>query len=85
MVSSSLGEALQPALAAEIISSINLESFKEWKDSDVVESASPLSTLLKQLGKEKPLSLGGLKTLVANPPLLKATLQDRLSVVASLK
>jgi len=85
MVSSSLGEAMQPALAAEIISSILLESFKEWKDVDTVEAASPLSTLLKQLGKEKPLSLGGLKALVANPPLLKATLQDRLSVVAALK
>lgn len=85
MVSSSLGEAMQPSLATEIISSILLESFKEWKDAEVVEAASPLSTLLKQLGKEKPLSLGGLKALVANPPLLKATLQDRLSVVAALK
>ena len=85
MVSSTLGEALQPALAAEIISSILLESFKEWKDAEAVEAASPLATLLKQLGKEKPLSLGGLKALVSNPPLLKATLQDRLSVVAALK
>lgn len=85
MVSSSLGEAMQPSLAAEIISSILLESYKEWKDVEAIESASPLSTLLKQLGKEKPLSLGGLKALVANPPLLKATLQDRLSVVAALK
>lgn len=85
IASSALGEAMQPALASEIISSILLESFKEWRDADAVESASPLSTLLKQLSKEKPLSLGGLKTLVANPPLLKATLQDRLSVVAALK
>jgi hypothetical protein len=85
MVSSSLGEAMQPALAAEIISSILLESFNDWKDSDSVDAASPLATLLKQLGKEKPLSLGGLKAMIANPPLLKATLQDRLSVVAALK
>jgi len=85
MVSSSLGEAIQPVLAAEIISSILVESFREWKDVDAVESASPLSTFLRQLGKEKPLSLGGLKALVANPPLLKATLHDRLSVVAALK
>lgn len=85
MVSSSLGEAMQPALAAEIISSILMESFKEWKDADAAEPASSLSTLLKQLGKEKPLSLAGLKALVANPPLLKATLQDRLSVVSALK
>lgn len=85
LVSSSLGEALQPLLAAEIISSIVLESFREWKESKDVDAASPLATLLKQLGKEKPLSLGGLKALVANPPLLKATLQDRLSVVAALK
>ena len=85
MVSSSLGESMQPMLAAEIISSILLESFKEWKDSEDVEAASPLATLLKQLGKEKPLTLAGLKTLVANPPMLKGILQDRLSVVNALK
>jgi hypothetical protein len=85
MVSSSLGESLQPMLAAEIILSILLESCEEWKTADSVEAASPLATLLKQLGKEKPLTLASLKNLVANPPLLKATLQDRLSVVTALK
>lgn len=85
MVSSTFGESMQPVLAAEIMSSILLESFREWKDADVVDPASPLNTLLKQLGREKPLSLSGLKALVERPPLLKATLQDRLSVVAALK
>ena len=85
MVSSSIGESIQPILAVEIMTSILLESFKDWKDAEAVEVGSPLATLLKQLGKEKPMSLSGLKALVSNPPLLKASLQDRLSVVASLK
>jgi hypothetical protein len=85
MVATSLGESLQPMLAAEIISSILLESFKEWQFLDAVDLASPLATLLKQLGKEKPLTLEGLKSLVAKPPALRAMLQDRLSVVTALK
>ncbi|SFJ14851.1 hypothetical protein SAMN04515648_2881 [Phyllobacterium sp. CL33Tsu] len=85
LVSSSLGESLQPVLATEIITTILLESFREWKDSDSIDSTSPLTTLMKQLGKEKTITLADLKTLVANPPLLKATLQDRLFVVGTLK
>jgi hypothetical protein len=85
MVSSPLGESFQPMLAAEIISSILLESFREWKDSDNIDPASPLTTLIKQLGKESIITLSVLKSLVSNPPLLKATLQDRLSVVRSLR
>ncbi|ANK87413.1 hypothetical protein AMJ97_CH03889 [Rhizobium sp. N1314] len=85
MVSSSLGECLQPMLGAEIISTILLESFKDWKESTSVEPASPLATLLKQLGKEKPLTLDGMKSLVGRPPLIKAMLQDRLSVLAALR
>jgi hypothetical protein len=85
MVSAAIGESLQPMLGAEIISSILLDSFKDWQAAESVDPASPLATLLKQLGKEKPLSLQGLKALVLRPPLLKATLQDRLSVVAAVK
>lgn len=85
MVSAAIGESLQPMLGAEIITAILLESFKDWQAAESVDPASPLATLLKQLGKEKPLTLQGLKTLVQRPPLLKATLQDRLSVVATVK
>lgn len=85
MVSSTLGQSIQPMLAAEIISSILLTSFDEWKDLDTVEKGSALASVLKQLGKEMPLTLAGLKSLTAHPPLLKATLQDRLSAVIALK
>jgi hypothetical protein len=85
MVSGASGEFLQPVLGAEIISAILLESFKDWRQLESVDTASPLATLLKQLGKENPLTLQSLKTLVQRPPLLKATLQDRLSVLSALR
>ncbi|WP_326914463.1 hypothetical protein [Sphingopyxis chilensis] len=85
MVSSQIGEALQPMLGAEIIAAILVESLKDWQNADQVDPASPLTTLLKQLGKEKPLTLQGLQALISRPSLLKATLQDRLSVVAAVK
>lgn len=85
MTSSSLGEVLQPFFASEIVCAILLESKQDWQAVDSVEAGSPLATMLKQLGKEKPLSLDGLKALVAKPSMLKATLQDRLAVLSALK
>lgn len=85
MTSSSLGEVLQPFLASEIVCEILVGSKKDLDGIETVEAGSPLATILKQLGKEKPMSLDGLKELVAKPSMLKATLQDRLAVLSALK
>lgn len=85
LTTSSLGDAMQPVLASEIITTILLESFHEWKDQSEVLLDSALANLLEKLGGEKPLSLAELKKLVAKPTLLRATLQDRLSVLGALR
>lgn len=85
MVSAPIGEVLQPVLGAEIIAAILMESLKDWESVGAVETASPLATLLKQLGNETPLTVQALKLLVRRPPLLKAVLQDRFSVIAAIK
>jgi hypothetical protein len=85
MATSNLGETMQPLLASEIISTIVLESFKDWKDSAEADPASPLATLLKQFGGDTPLPLSELKALASKPSKLRATLQDRLSVLSALK
>lgn len=84
MANSKLGDSLQPVLAAEIISTILLESYPEWKDLIEVESGSPLETLLGQLGKGKSMTLDDLKKLAKNHALLRACLQDHLSIVQNL-
>ena len=84
MTNSPLGESLQPLLAAEIITTILVESFEEWGKSSTVAKGSALETLLKKLGNGKPLPLAELKVLVSTPSKLRAVLQDQLAVVQSL-
>jgi hypothetical protein len=84
MVGSAAGDTLQPILASEIIHTIILASREDWKDLDNIVPSSPLATLAKQLGQSAPLSLEELKTLSNSPAILRAILQDRLSVIRSL-
>ncbi|MER8701346.1 hypothetical protein [Mesorhizobium sp. M1273] len=83
--SPALGEAFQPMLAAEIVQSVLSDSYDDWKDLQAPHPNSPLTTLLKQLGKENAMKLEDLKSIVASPARAKALLQDRLSVVQSLR
>ncbi|TIL38585.1 hypothetical protein [Mesorhizobium sp.] len=83
--SSSLSGAFQPFLAAEIVLSILTESLGEWKDLEVPHPTSPLATLLKQLGKNSPLTLDALKSAVTTPARARAILQDHLAVVQAIK
>jgi hypothetical protein len=85
LTTSSLSESMQPMLASEIIFSILLESFHEWKEQTQAVAESPLANLLQKLGGEKPMLLTDLRMLTSKPSLLRATLQDRLSVLASLR
>jgi hypothetical protein len=85
MISTSLGDSLQPLLAAEIILSIILDSKKEWENSTDVDNNSPLFKLMKQLGGDNPITVAELKDLTARPALMRARLQDRLSVLSALK
>lgn len=84
MINSPVGDALQPMLAAEIILTIMLMSFADWKDLDSIDPASPLATLAKQLGNDSPLGLDDLKKLGNDTAKLRALLQDRLSVVRAI-
>jgi hypothetical protein len=79
----SLGESLQPLLAAEIISTILIDSFDEWRDASTVKG-SALETILKQLSKSKTIALADLKALVKEPRKLRAVLQDHFAVVQQL-
>lgn len=85
MVNQPVGEALQPMLAAEIITSIVVASRAEWKELDAYVPSSPLETLARQLNGGDPMPLESLKTLAGDNSRLRAILQDRLSVVRSIK
>lgn len=85
LATSSLGDAMQPLLASEIISIILTESFNDWKEQPEVSAESALANLLEKLGGDEPMQLSALKTLVSKPTLLRATLQDRLSVISALR
>lgn len=80
-----LGEAMQPILASDIIFSIVLESVHEWKEQAEPAPDTPLANLLAKLGGDQPMPLGELKSLASKPSLLRATLQDRLSVLSALR
>lgn len=85
MVSSPLGDQLQPLLAAEIITTILQLSFKEWSKLDTAVSGSPLARFLEEFGKTEPVSLSQLKDLVSNQsPKLRAVLQDSLGATRAL-
>jgi hypothetical protein len=84
MINSPIGDALQPMLAAEIILTIMLISFADWKDLELIDPASPLATLAKQLGDGTPLGLDDMKKLGHDSAKLRALLQDRLSVVRAI-
>lgn len=85
MANNPIGETLQPLLAAEIISSIIMESMPEWKDAETIEPASPLATLAKQLGEGAPLTVSELRLLCTRPSKLRALLQSKLSVLRAIR
>lgn len=85
LTTSPLGDTVQPLLAAEIITAILLDSFDDWKDKTAVHVNSALSTLLEKLGGEVPMDLSELQMLSANSSKLRATIQDRLSVLSVLR
>ncbi len=85
LTSGALGDAMQPLLASEIIFSIVLESYNEWKNQSEAAPDTPLSNLLVKLGGEHPMPLSELKALAAKPSHLRATLQDRLSVLSAIR
>lgn len=85
LTTGALGEAMQPILASEIIFSIVLESIHEWKEQTEAAPDTPLANLLAKLGGDQPMPLGELKSLASKPSHLRATLQDRLSVLSALR
>lgn len=85
MLTSSVGDTLQPILGAEIIFTVLNESAKDWEGLVEVPANSALSTVLKQLGKSSPVTIPDLKNMVRNNPgLLRARLQDQLNVVRAI-
>jgi hypothetical protein len=86
MVDTKLGEAVQPLLAAEIVTSILQQSLQDWESLETAPKGSALETLIKQLSKVSPTTVPQLATLVkANSPKIRALVQSRLAVVQSLK
>ncbi|KQS76373.1 hypothetical protein [Rhizobium sp. Leaf383] len=85
LTTGTLGEAMQPLLASDIIAIILAESLPEWKDQLEAAPDSALSNLLDKLGGEAPMPLSELKALVSKPSSLRAFLQDRLSVLSAFR
>jgi hypothetical protein len=86
MVDTKLGDALQPLLASEIITTILQMSLTDWENLAEPSSGSALESVLKQIQKAVPMSLPDLASLTRSQPnLLRAHLQSRLAVLQSLK
>lgn len=85
LATSGIGDSVQNMLAAEIVFTVLSDSSRDWSGLDNVSDKSPLATLLKRLGSEKALSIDDLKSLWKSPAKFKGFLQDRLSVVASVR
>lgn len=85
LTTSSLGDVIQPMLASEIITAILLESYPDWEKLNEVHRQSPLANLLAKLGGEDPMDLVDLQATARNPSRLRATIQDRLSVLGALR
>jgi hypothetical protein len=78
-----MSRPLMAFLAAEIPCQILASSYSDWKDSDDVESNSPLAAFLKRINKVQACTLVQLKQLVDQPgmPKLRAILHaDQQSV-----
>lgn len=85
MLSTSVGDTLQPILGAEIIFTVLRESAKDWSDLEDAPASSALATVLKQFGKSSPMTIPELKNMIQNNPgMLRARLQDQLNVVRAI-
>lgn len=86
LVDTKLGDAVQPLLAAEIVTTILQQSLTDWENLDEAPKGSALDRLLKQLRKVSPITLSDLAELVrTKPSRARALVQSRLDVVQSLK
>lgn len=81
-----LGEAVQPLLAAEIVTSILQQSLSDWENLESAPKGSALETLVTQLSKVEPISVAKLASLIrTNPSRVRALAQSRYGVVQSLR
>lgn len=86
LVDTKLGDAVQPMLAAEIVTSILQQSLADWENLKEPAKGSALETLLKQLSKTAPITLPELAVSVkTKPSRVRALIQSRLNVIQSLK
>jgi hypothetical protein len=86
LVDTKLGDAVQPLLAAEIVTSILQQSVYDWENLEQPPKGSAIETLVKQLGKVQPVSLLELAELVrTKPSRVRAMVQSRLGVVQALR
>jgi hypothetical protein len=81
-----LGDAIQPLLASEIISSILEQALPDWGKLTEAPKGSALDTLLKQLGKSAQITVHQLADLARTKPShLRALIQTRLNVLNAIK
>lgn len=86
MVDTKLGDALQPLLASEIITTILQLSLNDWESLSEPPPGSALESVMKQVQKTVPITLSDLAKMTrSQPSLLRAHLQSRLAVLHSLK
>jgi hypothetical protein len=83
---SKLGDAVQPLIAAEIVTNILQQSVGDWEKLQEPPKGSALDTLLKQLRKVSPVTVTELAAMIrTKPSKVRAIIQSRLDVMRLLK
>jgi hypothetical protein len=71
-------------MAADMLAQIIEQSSHEWESIRAPGKRSPLINLMKKFEGTALDSLDGLKTSIKNPTLLRAIIQDKLSVLRAV-
>lgn len=87
MSSSREGSALNLVIGAEMVAAVVSAIAEEGNlaELEAVEPGTPLERFLRQLGGEEPMSLDRFRRLVDDPQRMRATIHDRIGVVAGLE
>lgn len=78
------GPLLQRLVMAEVVASVLADAADDMQEIESAPKGTPIATILEQLGKNAPMPLSELKTIVKNPVKLRALIHDRTDFVKEL-
>jgi len=84
MAGQRMGELMEPIMAADMLAQVIEQSSHDWETITSPGKRSPLTNLMKKFEGTKLETLSGMRESIKAPAMLRAIIQERLSVLRAI-